>query len=238
MNTVSADDLEAALNGYKAAVQFTFGNRISRGFAPASLAVMRRDVANFLLKNVRDVSGRYVEAGTDFWLTRKREGAGFWDGDWPEPAASRLTASAHAFGEQDVYVGDDGMLHVSGEHAMLAAVQEEPDSGLKNGLVLAGAGIAAVALVGAMVWMTKGVGSFTGAETDAMAAKKVVVVWHGEKPPWIQDSSAYVRGDALAESVLGSLRFKLLRAQGFLFYYDPDAQSSDGREELRRHGVR
>jgi hypothetical protein len=38
-------------------------------------------------------------AGHDLWLTRNRHGAGFWDGGWPEPFASRATAWAHAYGE-------------------------------------------------------------------------------------------------------------------------------------------
>ena len=35
----------------------------------------------------------------DFWLTRNRHGAGFWDGDYPEPLATQLTDLAHGFGE-------------------------------------------------------------------------------------------------------------------------------------------
>ena len=47
------------------------------------------------------------------WLTRNGHGAGFWDGDWPEPVASRLTKSAKRFGSFDLYVGDDGKVHGS-----------------------------------------------------------------------------------------------------------------------------
>ena len=47
-------------------------------------------------------------AGHDFWLTRCGHGAGFWDGDWAEPAASKLTAASKAFGNVELYVGDDG----------------------------------------------------------------------------------------------------------------------------------
>jgi len=50
-------------------------------------------------------------AGHDFFLTRNHHGAGFWDGDWPEPYAQTLTNAAHAFGAFDLYVGDDGKLH-------------------------------------------------------------------------------------------------------------------------------
>jgi hypothetical protein len=48
-------------------------------------------------------------AGIDFWLTRNRHGAGFWDGDWNK--GEELTAAAKRFGQCDLYVGDDGKLH-------------------------------------------------------------------------------------------------------------------------------
>ena len=51
-------------------------------------------------------------AGHDFWLTRCGHGAGFWDGDWPEPHAAKLDGAARAFGNIDLYVGDDGMIHL------------------------------------------------------------------------------------------------------------------------------
>lgn len=50
-------------------------------------------------------------AGHDFWLTRCRHGAGFWDGDWPEPAATILEAASKRAGEIDLYVGDDGQIY-------------------------------------------------------------------------------------------------------------------------------
>ncbi len=50
-------------------------------------------------------------AGHDFWLTRCGHGAGFWDGDWPEPAASVLTEASKEFGNVDLYVGDDGQIY-------------------------------------------------------------------------------------------------------------------------------
>lgn len=54
-----------------------------------------------------------AQAGHDFWLTRNRHGAGFWDGDYPEPQAKELTDAAHGFGEAELYVGDDGMIYHS-----------------------------------------------------------------------------------------------------------------------------
>lgn len=55
--------------------------------------------------------GKESRAGHDFWLTRNGHGAGFWDGDWPEPAATILTVAAKACGEVDLIVGDDGKIH-------------------------------------------------------------------------------------------------------------------------------
>jgi len=48
--------------------------------------------------------------GHDFWLTRNRHGAGFKDGHWVRDVAEKLTAAAHAFGEFDLFVGDDGKI--------------------------------------------------------------------------------------------------------------------------------
>jgi hypothetical protein len=50
-------------------------------------------------------------AGHDFWLTRNGHGAGFWDRGLGE-TGEKLTAAAHAFGECNLYVGDDGKLYL------------------------------------------------------------------------------------------------------------------------------
>lgn len=52
-------------------------------------------------------------AGHDLWLTRCGHGAGFWDGDWPEPQATQLTELAEALGNVDLYLGDDGKVYMS-----------------------------------------------------------------------------------------------------------------------------
>ena len=52
------------------------------------------------------------QAGHDFWLTRNRHGAGFWDrgiGD----SGEALTDAAHAYGSVDLYVGDDGLIYIA-----------------------------------------------------------------------------------------------------------------------------
>ncbi len=50
-------------------------------------------------------------AGHDFWLTRNGHGAGFWDREVGD-VGDRLSEAAEAFGEVDLYVGDDGRLYV------------------------------------------------------------------------------------------------------------------------------
>jgi hypothetical protein len=50
--------------------------------------------------------------GHDFWLTRNGHGAGFWDGDYAEPAGTELDKLSKSFGEIDLYVGDDGKLYL------------------------------------------------------------------------------------------------------------------------------
>jgi hypothetical protein len=64
--------------------------------------------------NAADLEGRnLIRAGQDFWLTRNRHGAGYWDGDYPDGAGRRLTDAAHAWGSSDACVGDDGHIHLT-----------------------------------------------------------------------------------------------------------------------------
>lgn len=99
-------------------------NYSAADLAPEALAAIVADCAAFQAANGDDISaGRirrpgagYSEteyAGHDFLLTRNRHGAGFWDGDWPEGAAERLTAAAHSFGETAPYIGDDGRVYLA-----------------------------------------------------------------------------------------------------------------------------
>ena len=46
----------------------------------------------------------------DFILTRNGHGAGFWDGDWHEPMATKLTELCKKFGEIDTYLSDENLL--------------------------------------------------------------------------------------------------------------------------------
>ena len=81
--------------------------------APSTLASMREDCEAFQRDEAEHLATRDApeRAGHDFWLTRNRHGAGFWDGDWPEPSASKLTDASHTYGSCDLYVGDDGLIY-------------------------------------------------------------------------------------------------------------------------------
>ncbi len=78
---------------------------------PATLFRMTEDCEQFQANHEDDIADDVARAGHDFWLTRNGHGAGFWDGDWPKVIGERLTAAAHAWGEYNLYVGDDGCVH-------------------------------------------------------------------------------------------------------------------------------
>lgn len=81
--------------------------------APEALRKMEQDCEKFkheASKEMEDLDDKQV--GHDFWLTRNRHGAGFWDGDYEKEVGDKLTKISHSFGEQDLYVGDDGKLYV------------------------------------------------------------------------------------------------------------------------------
>ncbi len=91
-----------------------FDNRYE--IAPGTLAAMIADCERFQQENSADLNlydhgtSSTANAGHDFWLTRNRHGAGFWDrGD--EAVYERLTQAAHAYGEVSLYLGDDNLIY-------------------------------------------------------------------------------------------------------------------------------
>ena len=80
--------------------------------SPSALESILVEVSDFVSANRADLEGWDPEqAGHDFYLTRNRHGAGFWDrgrGD----AGDRLTEAAHVYGSSEFYVGDDDALYV------------------------------------------------------------------------------------------------------------------------------
>lgn len=102
----SADD-EATGRGSLARRNF-----VRADLASSTEAVMRAECAAFLEENLRYLGHQSFEQfGHDFWLTRNHHGAGFWDGSYPELDGESLTHAAHAAGERDLYVGDDGQIY-------------------------------------------------------------------------------------------------------------------------------
>ena len=84
-----------------------------KDLAPEHAAKMLADCQKFYAENnlLELPSHEQTRAGHDFWLTRNGHGSGFWDGDWSEPQATLLTLSAHTFGNDDLYIGDDGLIY-------------------------------------------------------------------------------------------------------------------------------
>lgn len=76
-------------------------------FDPKTLARIIADTTAFQ-KEASDWYDDPRRAGHDFWLTRVGAGAGFWDGDYPEPQATWLTNASKRFGHVDVVEGEYG----------------------------------------------------------------------------------------------------------------------------------
>ena len=122
----SKNYLDEMVNAYMECIDFTESERLEGpsddigfyGFATEMDNQARRHCSDFLdacIDSNLDFLGLMgdpialspVQMGHDFWFTRNRHGAGFWDrglGDVGE----KLTDIAQSMGEQDVYVADDG----------------------------------------------------------------------------------------------------------------------------------
>lgn len=78
------------------------------------------DCIVFFTENEQDLYDAWRErdfsfhsAGHDFWLRRNGHGAGFWDRDNLKGGlGERFTNACKRFGQVDVYVGDDGKVHL------------------------------------------------------------------------------------------------------------------------------
>lgn len=84
--------------------------------SPELVKQIREDCEDFYESNLRDCSefaaktNGYGSVGHDFWLTRNRHGAGFWDRGFGE-LGERLSDAARSYGTVDVYPCDDGKLY-------------------------------------------------------------------------------------------------------------------------------
>jgi hypothetical protein len=78
-----------------------------KGWTRDAIRRAKRDCRDFqrsnasLLEQYQETNGRdMLHAGHDFWLTRNRHGAGFWDRG-NHPCLRALTDAAHAYGDCD-----------------------------------------------------------------------------------------------------------------------------------------
>jgi hypothetical protein len=109
------------------------GNTLDKKYSiedisPESINRAKKDINAFIKKASAIVNIDKYDVGTvmhDFWLTRNRHGAGFWDGDYEEEDAKKLTDLSHDFGEVDIIVGDDGKLHMEGEKVVSESYVEK-----------------------------------------------------------------------------------------------------------------
>jgi len=84
-------------------------------FDPKSVKGLEVDCKRFQEENATALADfDDADNGHNFWLNRNGHGAGFWDGDYPEPQATILDEASKKFGEVNLYVGDDGMIYASG----------------------------------------------------------------------------------------------------------------------------
>jgi len=124
--------LDAFTQGYVEAAFWLLdeeiGDRPFSDLAPKALAKAVADCKDFREGLPKDAHGRtaldlacdymahptvaYDEyhAGIDFFLTRNRHGAGFWDRGLGK-VGDELSEHAHGYGETNLYEGDDGQLY-------------------------------------------------------------------------------------------------------------------------------
>ncbi len=93
------------------------GGRGIDAFAPAAIEKAAEDCAAFCQTAAQWVRQlpqgvSLSQMGHDFWLTRNRHGAGFWDRGYPKAPADELTRMSHAFGEVSAVLGNDGRVYL------------------------------------------------------------------------------------------------------------------------------
>lgn len=81
--------------------------------ADETIAAAMADCASFQAAHAELLkwAGDAAQNGHDFWLTRNRHGAGYWDRGYLPGVGAELTDAAHAEGEVEWYVGDDGLVY-------------------------------------------------------------------------------------------------------------------------------
>ncbi len=80
----------------------------------SAIASAKEDCDDFQKANAADLEATGADDGQlghDFYLTRNRHGAGFWDRGYG-PAGDRLTKAAHVYGDSTAYLGDDDRVYL------------------------------------------------------------------------------------------------------------------------------
>lgn len=117
--------IEAALDSLPDEDKERFESGVSvEDIAPTTLKRMVADCQKFQAEvdDVLSTASEHVnfpdiwsQAGYDFYQTRVGAGVGFWEtSDWPEPYGPKLDEAAKAFGNVDIYVGDDRLIYQMG----------------------------------------------------------------------------------------------------------------------------
>lgn len=70
-----------------------------------------QDRNRIVLESVYSKGYNESKAGRDYWFTRQGHGSGYWDGDCPEPEASKLVNASMMAGQVFPYLGDDGFIY-------------------------------------------------------------------------------------------------------------------------------
>lgn len=98
--------------------QFDAANYTADDIAAETAAQLREEFDDFVAANnatIARIRAKHpgctpAQVGHDFWLTRNRHGAGFWDRGYGEDG-DRLSEAAKVYGSFDLYVGDDGRIY-------------------------------------------------------------------------------------------------------------------------------
>jgi len=91
-------------------------------FSHSALVRAAKDCARFEMENAETLANaiatgevvcgpdfnEWERAGHDFWLSRNGHGAGFFDGDWPEPYGDTLQDAAEKFGGLNPFANEAG----------------------------------------------------------------------------------------------------------------------------------
>jgi hypothetical protein len=96
-------------------------NHVPADLAPETREKMRVDCQKFQAENEDLLNLLYAEmpvkawlgeaqAGHDFWLSRNGHGAGFFDREASKEVCNALQEKAQAYGNFDLYIGDDGQI--------------------------------------------------------------------------------------------------------------------------------